>query len=83
MQVLKLKEQLCDADKDIQRLLLLERCTDGVSSNSPSTSFSVEAAMDPVPPFLGEFGMDGIENIFHFSGNNYVNQGMEWVNLYI
>ncbi|XP_058228598.1 homeobox-leucine zipper protein ATHB-40 [Rhododendron vialii] len=80
-EVLKLKEQLCDAEKDIQRLLL-ERCTDGVSSNSPSTSFSVEA-MDPVPPFLGEFGMDGIENIFHFSGINYVNQGLEWANLYI
>lgn len=79
VQVLKLKEQLCDAQKEIQRL---ERCTDGASSNSPSTSFSVEP-MEP-PPFLGEFGMDaaGFENLFHFSGNGYVH-GMEWVNSYI
>ncbi|KAH7852843.1 hypothetical protein Vadar_030006 [Vaccinium darrowii] len=76
-EVLKLKEQLCDAQKEIQRL---ERCTDGASSNSPSTSFSVEP-MEP-PPFLGEFGMDaaGFENLFHFSGNGYVH-GMEWVSI--
>ncbi|KAI8026299.1 putative vesicle-associated membrane protein 726 [Camellia lanceoleosa] len=51
--VMKLKEQLSEAEKEIHRLL--ERC-DGVSSNSPASLFSMEA-MDP-PPFLGEFGME-------------------------
>ncbi|CAL5413613.1 unnamed protein product [Camellia sinensis] len=45
--------KLSEAEKEIQRLL--ERC-DGVSSNSPTSLFSMEA-MDP--PFLGEFGMEG------------------------
>ncbi|CAN4080022.1 unnamed protein product [Withania somnifera] len=72
-EVLKLKEQLNEAEKEIQRLLL-ERC-DGISSNtSPSaSSFSME------PPFLGDFGMD---NVFYGQENNYV-QGLDWVNLYI
>ncbi|KAI8032529.1 Homeobox-leucine zipper protein ATHB-21 [Camellia lanceoleosa] len=74
-EVMKLKEQLSEAEKEIQRLL--ERC-DGVSSNSPASSFSMEA-MDP-PPFLGEFGMEGFGNIFYVPENNY-NHGMEWVNL--
>ncbi|XP_015065260.1 homeobox-leucine zipper protein ATHB-40 [Solanum pennellii] len=76
-EVLKLKEQLNESEKEIQRLLL-ERC-DGVSSNytSPSaSSFSMEA------PFLGEFGMDGLDNVFYAQENNYV-QGLDWVNLYI
>ncbi|KAK4346810.1 hypothetical protein RND71_033149 [Anisodus tanguticus] len=75
-EVLKLKEQLSEAEKEIQRLLL-ERC-DGVSSNtSPSaSSFSME------PPFLGEFGMEGLDNVFYAPDNNYV-QGLDWVNLYI
>lgn len=80
-EVLKLKEQLSEADKEIQRLLL-ERC-DGVSSNtSPSaSSFSMEAAMEP--PFLGEFGMEGLDNVLYaVQENNYV-QGLDWVNLYI
>ncbi|KAJ8545853.1 hypothetical protein K7X08_018436 [Anisodus acutangulus] len=75
-EVLKLKEQLSEAEKEIQRLLL-ERC-DGVSSNtSPSaSSFSME------PPFLGELGMEGLDNVFYAPDNNYV-QGLDWVNLYI
>ncbi|XP_009590483.1 homeobox-leucine zipper protein ATHB-40-like [Nicotiana tabacum] len=79
-EVLKLKDQLSEAEKEIQRLLL-ERC-DGVSSNnSPSTSsFSMEAAMEP--PFLGEFGMEGLDNVFYTPDNTYV-QGLDWVNLYI
>ncbi|MCE3214660.1 Homeobox-leucine zipper protein ATHB-40 [Datura stramonium] len=52
-EVLKLKEQLLEAEKEMQRLLA-ERC-DGVSSNSPATSsLSMEAAIDP--PFLGSLG---------------------------
>lgn len=79
-EVLKLKEQLNESEKEIQRLLL-ERC-DGVSNNtSPSaSSFSMEAAMEP--PFLGEFGMDGMDNVFYAQDNNYVH-GLDWVNLYI
>ncbi|KAJ8567497.1 hypothetical protein K7X08_019705 [Anisodus acutangulus] len=79
-EVMKLKEQLLEAEKEIQRLLL-ERF-DGVSSNtSPSmSSFLMEAAMEP--PFLGEFGMDGLDNVFYAPDNNYV-QGLDWVNLYI
>ncbi|CAL5354343.1 unnamed protein product [Camellia sinensis] len=73
--VMTLKEQLSEAEKEIQRLL--ERC-DGVSSNSPASLFSMEA-MDP-PPFLGEFGMEGFGNIFYVPENNY-NHGMDWVNL--
>ncbi|KAI8011072.1 Serine/threonine-protein phosphatase PP1 isozyme 2 [Camellia lanceoleosa] len=74
-QVMKLKEQLFEAKKEIQRLL--ER-SDGVSSNSPASLFSMEA-MDP-PPFLGKFGMEGFGNIFYVPKNNY-NHSMDWVNL--
>ena len=75
LQVMKLKEQLSEAEKEIQRLL--KRC-DGVSSNSPASLFSMEA-MDP-PLFLGKFGMEGFGNIFYVPENNY-NHGMDWVNL--
>ncbi|PHT54695.1 hypothetical protein CQW23_03181 [Capsicum baccatum] len=79
-EVLKLKEQLSEAEKEMQRLQL-ERC-DGISSNSPTTSsLSMEAAMDP--PFLGEFGLDnafyGPENTYYGPANTYA-QGLEWVN---
>ncbi|XP_047973436.1 homeobox-leucine zipper protein ATHB-40 [Salvia hispanica] len=67
-ELLKLKEQLQEAEKEIQRL------SDGFSSNSPCSSFSMEA-----PPFLGEFGMEGLENVFY---NSDQNNGMEWDNLY-
>ncbi|XP_021274505.1 homeobox-leucine zipper protein ATHB-40 [Herrania umbratica] len=74
-EVLKLKEQLCEAEKEIQRLT--DR-VDGVSSNSPSSSMSMEA-MDP--PFLGEFGVEGYEDVFCIPENSYIH-GMEyWMNL--
>ncbi|XP_010244326.1 PREDICTED: homeobox-leucine zipper protein ATHB-40-like [Nelumbo nucifera] len=73
-EVLKLKDQLSEAEKGIKRLL--ER-SDGVSSGSPSSSFSI----DTDQPFLGEFGDQGFENLFYMP-ENYV-QGMEWVNLYL
>ncbi|KAK4360556.1 hypothetical protein RND71_019508 [Anisodus tanguticus] len=76
-EVLKLKEQVSEAEKEIQRLLM-ER-SDGISSNSPTTSsLSMEAAIEP--PFLGEFGMD---NAFYGPENTYADQGLEWVNLYM
>ena len=77
LQVLKLKERLSDTENEVKRML--EKC-DGISSNSPSSSFSVEAMG---PPFIGEFGMEGFENIFHVPENGYINHGMDWVDLYI
>ncbi|CAI9781004.1 unnamed protein product [Fraxinus pennsylvanica] len=76
-EVLTLKERVCEAEKEIQRLIL-ER-GDGFSSiNSPSSSFSMEL-LDP--PFLGGFGMEGLENVLNVPQNNYIN-GLEWVNVY-
>ncbi|RVW23079.1 Homeobox-leucine zipper protein ATHB-40 [Vitis vinifera] len=75
--VLTLKEQLSDAEKEIRRLS--ER-SDGVSSNSPTSSLS--NAVDVDPPFFGEFGVvDGLDNVFYIPENNYVS-GMEWGYLY-
>ncbi|CAI9110725.1 OLC1v1010794C1 [Oldenlandia corymbosa var. corymbosa] len=81
-EVLKLKEQLNEAEREMQRLV--ERSSDGISSNSPSSSFSMEA-MEPL--FLGEFGMEGLDNVFcvpeqQQNINGYVNE-LGWpVNLY-
>ncbi|XP_022752124.1 homeobox-leucine zipper protein ATHB-40-like [Durio zibethinus] len=75
-EVLKLKEQLCEAEKEIQRLG--ER-VDGVSINSPSSSLSMEA-IDP--PFLGEFGVGYDQDVFYIGENSYIH-GMEWMNLYM
>ncbi|KAK6924317.1 Homeobox domain [Dillenia turbinata] len=74
-EVIKLKEQLSEAEKEIQRLS--ER-SDGVSTNSPCSSFSMDA-IDP--RFFGEFGVDGFDNVFYVPQSNHV-PGMEWVNLY-
>ncbi|XP_043712508.1 homeobox-leucine zipper protein ATHB-40-like [Telopea speciosissima] len=74
-EVLKLKENMSEQEKEIRRLS--ERC-DGVSSGSPASScFS----MDADPQFLGGFGVDGFENLFYAPETSYVH-GMEWVNLY-
>lgn len=80
LQVLKLKEQLCDAEKTIQTLL--ERRGggggDGVSSNSPSTSsFPMEA-----PPFFGEFGMDGLDDVLYVDENHYGHVVDQWIKFY-
>ncbi|CAA0839584.1 Homeobox-leucine zipper protein ATHB-40 [Striga hermonthica] len=73
-QLMKLKEQLDEAEKEIQRLS--ER-SDGFSSNSPSSSFSME------PPFLGEFGMEGLENVIPYNNNAaYANAPSQWGSLY-
>ncbi|XP_021910868.1 homeobox-leucine zipper protein ATHB-40-like, partial [Carica papaya] len=73
-EVLKLKEQLSEAEKEIQRLV--ER-VEGVSiSNSPSSSLSINA-MDAQVPFLGDFGVEGYDDVFYMPG-------MEgWINLYM
>nr|XP_008338720.2 homeobox-leucine zipper protein ATHB-40-like [Malus domestica] len=73
----KLKDQLSEAEMEIQRLL--ERVDHGGPSNSPSSSFSMEA-IDP--PFLGEFGVEEYDDVFYMPQNNYI-PGMEWMNLYM
>ncbi|XP_062117034.1 homeobox-leucine zipper protein ATHB-40-like, partial [Humulus lupulus] len=78
-EVLKLKEQLSDVEKKIQRLT--ER-VDCVSSNGPSSSLLMEAAMDP--PFLGEFGVvEEYDDVFYAPDNSYFNNSMEWMNMYM
>ncbi|KAK4733392.1 hypothetical protein R3W88_007653 [Solanum pinnatisectum] len=67
-EVLKMKEQLCEAETEIQKLLL-ERKSDISSNNSPTSSiFSMEQ-----PHFdLGEFGMEGQlmdDNMFFVADN--------------
>ncbi|XP_042509018.1 homeobox-leucine zipper protein ATHB-40-like [Macadamia integrifolia] len=72
-EVLKLKDRLSEAEKEIRRLS--ER-SDGVSSGSPSTSsFSRDA---DTQLFCG-FGVDEFENLFYAPENSYVH-GMEWAN---
>ncbi|KAF5765113.1 putative transcription factor homeobox-WOX family [Helianthus annuus] len=73
-EVLKLKEQLSEAEKEIHRLA--ERL-DGTSSTSPSSSFSMEAME---PPFFDGFGMEGLENVFCVQDNSYIH-GFDWLNI--
>ncbi|KAF8409921.1 hypothetical protein HHK36_002440 [Tetracentron sinense] len=73
-EVIKLKEQLLEAEKEIQRL---SESSVGVSSSSPSSSRSM--VVDP--HFLGEFGVEGFGNVFYVADDNYIPE-MEWVNLY-
>ncbi|XP_071693908.1 homeobox-leucine zipper protein ATHB-40-like [Rutidosis leptorrhynchoides] len=73
-EVLKLKERLSEAEKEMNKLV--ER-SDGISSTSPSSSFSMEAME---PPFLGGFGMEGLEKVFYLPENNYI-QGFDWLNI--
>ncbi|KAK8693082.1 hypothetical protein V6N13_070679 [Hibiscus sabdariffa] len=74
-EVIKLKEKLCAAEKEIRRLT--ER-VDGLSSHSPISSLTMEAMNKPFP---GEFG--GYEDVFLIEDNSYSTHGMEWMNLYI
>ncbi|KAJ0252296.1 Homeobox-leucine zipper protein ATHB-40 [Hirschfeldia incana] len=81
-ELLQLKEQLYDAEREIQRLA--ER-VEGGSSNSPvSSSVSVEANETP---FFGDYkvGDDGDDynNLFYPVPENIYVDGAEWMNLYI
>ncbi|XP_047312306.1 homeobox-leucine zipper protein ATHB-21-like [Impatiens glandulifera] len=71
-EVLKLKRELVEAEKEIQRLM--ER-GDGIVSNSPgSSSFSMDTMEQQ---FLGGFGMNELENVFYEPENiNY--HGILW-----
>ncbi|KAL8248861.1 hypothetical protein R6Q59_005729 [Mikania micrantha] len=70
-EILKLKEQLSEAEKEINRLA--ER-SDGTSSMSPSSSFSIE------PPFFDQFGMEGLEGVFYVPDQNYTHGFEYWFN---
>ncbi|CAH2076377.1 unnamed protein product [Thlaspi arvense] len=81
-EVLLLKEQLYDAEREIQRLA--ER-VEGGSSNSPiSSSVSVEANQTP---FFGDYNVgddcDDYDNMFYPVPENSYIDGAEWMNLYV
>ncbi|TKY70354.1 Homeobox-leucine zipper protein ATHB-40 [Spatholobus suberectus] len=78
-EVLKLKEQLSEAEKEIQRLL---ESADRVPSNSSSSSQS--QSMEAVdPPFFGDFGVDGYDDDVYYVPETHYMNGMEWINLYM
>ncbi|KAJ8770770.1 hypothetical protein K2173_021417 [Erythroxylum novogranatense] len=70
-EVLKLKEQLSEAEKQIQQL------SEPGSSNSSTSSLSMEASE---PPLFGEFGIEDYGDVFYTPGSSYIN-GLGWVNL--
>ncbi|KAL5715171.1 hypothetical protein ACHQM5_017034 [Ranunculus cassubicifolius] len=73
-EVLKLKEQLSEAEKEI--LVLTEKC-DGLSIiSSPNSSYSI----DTDPHFHGDIMVEGFGNMC-VPDYNYMH-GMDWVNLY-
>ncbi|KAF5779468.1 putative transcription factor homeobox-WOX family [Helianthus annuus] len=74
-EVLKLKERLAEAEKEINRLV--ER-SEGISSTSPSSSFSMEPTE---PPLFGQFGMEGFEDAFYFQESSYIHGGLDWLNI--
>ncbi|OWM66359.1 hypothetical protein CDL15_Pgr013576 [Punica granatum] len=84
-EVLKLKEQLSDAMKEIQRLST-SPSDGGVSSNSPISS----SISDVGPPFLGEFGAleaavgyDEDAALYAIPDENSYIQSMEWFSQYL
>lgn len=82
LQVLKLKERLSEADKEIQRLSQLPAET--VPSNSTSSSPSVDTMAVAGQPFLGEFEiMDTYTDIFNTATFYYAHAGMDWISQYM
>ncbi|XAR57875.1 hypothetical protein NMG60_11026160 [Bertholletia excelsa] len=77
-EVLKLRQQLSEAEQEIQRLL--DGSEGGVSSTSASSSLSVEATVEPPPPLIGDFEMDELGNIFSFPEISLIH-GLDWVNV--
>ncbi|KAI6700183.1 hypothetical protein NL676_014507 [Syzygium grande] len=77
-EVLNLKDRLIKSEKEIQQLL--ERAADGptASSNSPSSSMSMDASMDRRFPG-GELAY---EDVFYMPENVYNAYGMDWMNLF-
>ncbi|CAN7082435.1 unnamed protein product [Brassica oleracea var. botrytis] len=80
-ELLQLKEQLYDAEREIQRLA--ERVERGASNSPISSSVSVEANETP---FFGDYnvGDDGDDyNLFYPVPENTYIDGVEWANIYI
>ncbi|MED6197170.1 hypothetical protein PIB30_054184 [Stylosanthes scabra] len=81
-EVLKLKEQLCEAKEEIQRLQE-NRVPSNSTSSSQSQSQSQSQSMEMMdPPFFGDFGVEPYEYddyVFYVPETHYTN-GMEWVN---
>lgn len=75
MQVLKLKEQLSEAENQFQRL---SDHSNMALSNSPSSSYSMDAVD---PNLIGVFGVDAFESHIYPSEASYIH-GMDWANLY-
>ncbi|XP_054825473.1 homeobox-leucine zipper protein ATHB-40 isoform X2 [Prosopis cineraria] len=74
-EVLKLKEQLSEAERDIQRLQ--ERVERVSSSNSPSSSQSMEAVN---PPFLGDLSVEAYDDgVFYMPQTHYISGMDEWM----
>ncbi|WVZ09986.1 hypothetical protein V8G54_014516 [Vigna mungo] len=82
-EVLKLKDQLSEAEKEIQRLL---ESGDRVPSNSSSSSQSQSQSqsMEAVdPPFFGVFGVDGYDDDVFYGPETHCMNALEWINLYM
>ncbi|KAF8101576.1 hypothetical protein N665_0204s0070 [Sinapis alba] len=83
-ELLQLKEQLYDAEREIQRLA--ERVERG-SSNSPISSNSVSVEANETPFFgdynVGDDGHDDYDNLFYPVPENTYIDGAGWANLYI
>ncbi|CAH8357740.1 unnamed protein product [Eruca vesicaria subsp. sativa] len=79
-EVLHLKEQLHDAEREIQRLA--QRVEGAISSSPLSSSVSIEA--NQTTPFFGDYEVgydgDGYENLFY--SPEYIN-GFEWMSPFI
>ncbi|KAK9996252.1 hypothetical protein SO802_020938 [Lithocarpus litseifolius] len=75
-ELLKLKEQLSEAEKEIQRL---SQNVETVPTNSTSSSPSVETMAEP---FLGEFEMEGYNEAFYTPAFTYAH-AMDWFDQYL
>ncbi|KAL0547141.1 hypothetical protein IC582_017066 [Cucumis melo] len=81
-ELLKLKEQLIEVEKEKERVIMGERADGPLSSSSPSPSMSMEAMeMDPIS--LGEISPLYEEDVFYYMPENYCIYGMEWPNPYL
>jgi len=81
LQVLKLKDQLCEAEKEIQRLV---ESGERVPSNSASSSQSQSQSMEVVDPALfGVFGVDGYDDDVFYAPETHCINALEWINLYM
>ncbi|XP_010531178.1 PREDICTED: homeobox-leucine zipper protein ATHB-40 [Tarenaya hassleriana] len=72
-EVIQLKEQLYEAEREIQRLA--ERAVEGVSSNSPTSSNDA--------PFPGDFQVDNDYDDLIYAPPHGYTAGMEWMIMYV